>query len=192
MQRRTLIATVGAVIGTGIGATAYTSATVDRSATIDVVTDDTGLIGLGTGTSGDLIYQDGNGALAIDLGAGNATGANVNSTFTFGTESDALNSYGFTLTNNDTTARDVTLDYTLANTDPDTNNPNVQFKVYDDTGAAVEVDGTTGDMLSIADESAGYTITGAPAGTAYYIVLVVDTNGLDSTADLSGTLTVSA
>lgn len=191
MQRRTLITAVGAVLGTGIGATAYTTATVDRSATIDVVSDDTGLIGLGTGTSGDLIYQKANGTLAIDLTQGSATGANVNSTFTFGSESDAANSYGFTVTNNDTAARDVTLDYTLTNTDPDTNNPNVQFKVYDSTGAAVETD-TNGNTISIADESASYTISGAAAGTAYYVVLVIDTNGLDSTADLSGTLNVTA
>lgn len=177
-------------MGTGIGAAAYTSASVDRSATIDVVTDDTGLIGLGTGTSGDLIAHN-NGALAIDLTAGTASGANVESTFTFGDEADAANAYAFTVTNNDTAGRDVTLDYALTNTDPDSNNPNVQFKVYDNTGAAVETD-TNGNTISIADESASYTITSAGAGTAYHVVLTIDTTNLDSTADLSGTLSVTA
>lgn len=192
MQRRTFIASIGAVLGTSVGAAAYTNATVARNANINVVTDDSGLIGLGDGTSGDLIDYNDQGGLTIDLTRGSAAGANAEAQFAFGDSENAATAYAFTVTNNDTAARDLTLDY-LIDTDPDTTVDYLQFKVYNASdGSPLEEDGTTGEILSVATETSSYTISGAEAGTPYHVVLEIDTTGLSDTADLSGDLEITA
>ena len=193
MKRRTLIASIGAVAGTTLGAAAYTSATIDRSATIDVVTDDDGLIGITDSGTSSLITQNGSG-LATDMSTANASGVNVDSTLTFGDETSAGTVYAFSVANNYSTARAVTLAYTLDGADP--SGDNVQFKVYNADGTALEADTTTTPetLLSVATETANYTIseTAASPGTLFHVVLVIDTTGVDNTANLSGTLSITA
>lgn len=165
-----------------LGVSAYTTGSVDRSSNVNVVNDDAGLIGLADGTSGNLIQQNSTGALTIDFTRGGASGVNTEAHFELGNPSDPTNQSAFNVTNNDAESHDLTIEYTGATGTSDTD-ANIQFQVYDNTGTSV---GT------VSEESTSLTITGAPSGATYYVVLVVDTHGLDTTADLSGTLTVSA
>lgn len=166
-------------MGTGIGATAYTSAAVTRDATIGVKTDSTALITLTASATFSQITEDGTGQLAI-----NFTSLNGDSEFVFGDTSAPGTTNAFSLSPSE--SRDVTLAYSLNSTDPAASNPNVQFDVYTD-------DGTTVTSVATASEEASGTITGATAGTTYYVVLTLDTTNVDtSTTDLSGTLTITA
>ncbi len=74
------------LVGTvSIGASAFTAATVERSANVDVVADNEGLLALTDGNSGNLVSQDGSTEqLGIDLESGTAAGANPNATFELG------------------------------------------------------------------------------------------------------------
>lgn len=181
MQRRTLIASVGAIMGTGIGATAYTSATVNREATISVATDSTAQIELTAGGFDQITENTTTGVLDI-----NFPSLNSNSTFVFGDSGGPQASHAFTLTHNEAD-RDVALDYAFTNADPDGTTVNVQFEVFTDDGA-----GTVASQ-AVADEDTTGTITSAVSGQTYYVVLTIDTTGVDvSTNDLSGTLTISA
>ena len=57
------------LVGTvSIGASAFTAATVERSASVDVVADNEGLLALTDGNSGNLVFQDGSTEqLGIDV-----------------------------------------------------------------------------------------------------------------------------
>lgn len=194
MKRRNVILTAGTIVGGSIAATAYTSGSVTRDASIDVVSDDAGLIALGDGTTGTLISHDGTGRLTIDLTRGGANGANVDSTFKFGDAADAANSYAFTITNNDTQARDIKVDFTLNSGDPDGTVENLQFKLYNSDGSPFDSD-VDGNILSTATESAAYTASGVASdgSQTLHVVLEVDTTGLNAeTDDLSGNLEISA
>ena len=165
-----------------LGVSAYTTGSVDRSSSVNVVTDDAGLIGLADGTSGNLVQQNSTGALDIDFGRNGATGVNTAAHFELGNPSDPTNQSAFNVTNNDGEAHDLTIEYTGVTESQDTD-ANIEFQVYDSTGTSV---GT------VSEESTSLTITGASSGATYHVVIVVDTHGLDTNADLSGTLTVSA
>lgn len=182
MKRRTFIATTGAVVGTGIGATAYTSATVTRSATIGVKADSTALIGLSPSADFTQITEDGTtGELMI-----NFTSLNANSEFVFGDPADPSNVYAFTITPSE--GSNVTFAYSLdSGTDPSGTNPNVQFEVLSwDSGTS------TATSQAVASEETDDSFT-ATAGTTYYVVLTIDTTNVDiSTADLTGELTITA
>lgn len=182
MRRRTLIATVGAVMGTGIGATAYTSATVTRDATIGVKADDTALIKLTPSPSFSQITKNATtGTLSI-----NFTSLNAESEFVFGDANSPNTTNAFSITPSE--GRSVTLSYTLnSGTDPAATNPNVQFEVFSwDSGTS------TATSQAVASEETDGTFT-ATANTEYYVVLTIDTTNVDiSTADLAGTLTITA
>jgi hypothetical protein len=169
------------VLSTAVAATAFTSGSVERQANVNVVSDDAGLIGLSDGTSGDLVYQNSTGALDIDFTAGTANGANTEGHFELGNPSDAPNQSAFNVTNNDAEAHDMTFDYTLDGSEGQDTDANIEFQIYDSTGTQV---GT------ISEESGTFTQNVA-SGDTLYVVVVVDTHGLDDTADLSGTLDVS-
>ncbi|MFC7166102.1 hypothetical protein [Halospeciosus flavus] len=164
-----------------IGASAYTSATLSRTASVDVVNDDAGLIGLADGSSGDLVYNN-SGQLAIDFARGSATGANANATFEIGNTADPVNGSAFTITNQDITSHSFTVSYTGAGGTAVTAT-NIEFQIYDGTGASV---GT------VSEENTSTTLSGIGSGTTLYVVIVVDTTGLSSADDLSGSLEISA
>lgn len=170
------------VVSATLGASAYTTGSLTRSSSVDVVSDDAGLIGLTDGTSGDLVYQNTDGQLAIDFAQGGATGANTNATFELGNPSDPTNATAFNITNQDATAHDLSVSYTGAGATGDSTNA-IEFQIYDSTGTSV---GT------VSEESTSATINGVGSGETLYVVIVVDTTGLSSADDLSGTLEVSA
>lgn len=178
MKRRTLIASIGAVAGTTLGAAAYTSATVNRDATIAVETDQLGLIQLTPSADFSQITEDGTtGALSIDFSQ-----LNVESEFVFGDATAPGTTNAFSLMQNESD-RDVTLEYVLANTDPSAD-PNLTFDIFTDDGAGtVTSEGT-------ATEDTVATIS-TLSGTEYYVVLTINTAGMDQTTALDGTLTIS-
>lgn len=183
-MRNTIAVLFVAVLAVGavIGASAYTSGSVSRSANVNVVSDDTGLIGLTDGTSGDLVYQDTSGQLAIDFTAGGAGGVNSDATFSLGDSTDLTNQNAFNITNNDATSHDLTIEYTGAGATGD-GTAAISFRIYDGTGT---------EVATVTEESTSATITGAASGASYDVVIEIDTTGLSNADDLSGTLTVSA
>lgn len=177
-----VLAMVVIAVTATLGVSAYTTGSVTRDSNVNVVTDDKGLIALSDGTSGGLVAQNSTGALNVDFTAGGASGVNTAAHFELGNPSDPTNYSAFNISNLDAESHDLTVSYTGAGGTTDTD-ANMEFQIYDSAGTKV---GT------VSEESTSATITGASSGATYYVVIVVDTTGLDSTADLSGTLEVSA
>ena len=90
MERRKFVVGLGSLAAGGaaaIGTGAYSSGTVSgREASIEVVNDDNGLIGLHAGSQTDLVYQNGAGKLTIDLSRAMGEGVNPDSKFYIGEE----------------------------------------------------------------------------------------------------------
>lgn len=174
------------VLATGlIGASSFTTATLNRQASIDVVTDQNGFIGLTDEHSSDIINQTADGALTIDFAQNSATGVNVDSVYEIGdpSPSDAPNQSAFSITNNDGISHDITLNYSVTTGDGvGSAGNNTEFHVFQSDNTPVTV---------ISEEDSGSTFSLA-SGTTYYVVLVVDTNGLSQSDDLSGTLEITA
>jgi len=181
LTKTLLVAGVLLVAGISVGTSAFTTAQVDRQANVDVVADEAGLLGLTDGTSGDLVFQNGEGQLGVDFTAGTAGGANTNALFELGNPDDPTNSQAFMITNNDVESHVINTEY-RANTSDATTEDNLKFEVYDGSGALV-------DTISASGSTASWS---APANTAFYVVITVDTGHssdlLGPDADLSGTL----
>ena len=167
-----------------LGASAYTTGNVSRTANIDVVTDDAGLIALADGTSGDLVTQSGD-QLAIDFTAGGAGGVNTDAHYELGNPSDPTNQTAFNISNLDAEAHSFTVEYTNVNTNATGDGTeNIQYRVYDSSGT---------EQAIVSEESTSNSATiNVASGETLYVVMVIDTTGLDSSADLSGTFNVSA
>ena len=171
------------LVGTvSIGASAFTAATVERSANVDVVADNNGLLALTDGDSGNLVSQDGSTEqLGIDLESGTAAGANPNATFELGNPAAPTTSNAFTIENQDAEQHQINVEYTGADTNSE---DNLLFEIYDSTGTSV---GT------VTEEGTTASFT-APATDTFYTVVTVDTGGgsaatdLTSASDLSGTV----
>jgi hypothetical protein len=169
------------LVASVIGASAFTSGSVERTSNVNVVNDDTGLLALEDGTSGGLVYQNSTGALEIDFTKGGASGANVEAHYELGNPSDPTNQTAFNITNNDAESHDITVEYTGAGSgDAD---ENIQFQVYDSSGTP---------LGTVSEETTSQTFSGVSSGTTLYVVMVVDTNGVTNSTDLSGTMNVSA
>jgi hypothetical protein len=172
------------VAAASFGATAFTSATVERQANVDIVNDNAGLLALTDGNSGNLVFQDANGQLAIDFEKGTATGANVNATFELGNPADPSSSQAFNITNQDAESHQINVSYDEVD---DNNNENLNISVYKDNG----------DFVDSATEEGESAIINANAGQNFNVVITVDTGGgdvstdLEDTADLSGTISVT-
>jgi hypothetical protein len=172
MQRRTVIASIGAILGTSVGAAAYSSANVTRDATFTVSTDaSSALIGLNAGsTSGVTESGDALSIAVQDL--------NTNGTFTYGDGANIGSSYAFSITNNDGSQRSFTLGYGTAG---------VTFELFQQG-----TDWTDATSLGVVDSTTDVTWTAA-AAEEIRAVMTVDTSGVASGAtDLDGTLTISA
>jgi hypothetical protein len=177
-----LVAGIILVAGVSVGTSAFTSATVERQANADVVTDSDGLLGLTDGNSGNLVYENADDQLGIDFENGTALGANTDALFELGDPATPGTSQAFQVTNNDAESHQITAAYTL---DADDGNAaaNLEFRVYDDTGTLVGTVTEEGQTVSM----------DANPTESYNVVVVVDTghgaaDTLTSTGDLSGTL----
>jgi hypothetical protein len=189
MVRKTslLALVVGLLVASSfVGAAAFTSATVDRDATISVAADDNGIIGLSPGSSSMVSLTE--GELTIDATTTDSDGINTDASVEVGDPANPSSTYAFALTNNAGSAKDLSLSYTLDDSSTDTDgSDNLQFAVYDSTGS--EVSGSGGYTFA---EGGSYEITDASSAETYYVVLTIDTGQGTNGDDLSGTLTVSA
>jgi len=182
MYQKTSVAAllVGLLVASSfVGAAAFTSASVDRSASMDVTTDSNGIIGLAPGST-SLVTQNATGALQIDAAVGSASGINTAATVEVGDSSNPTSTYAFNLTNNAGNAKSITLSYTVGGTDSNTGD-DLNFSVYDSSGSSVG---------SFAE--GGSTTVSASSGASYYVVITIDTAGNPASDDLSGTLSVTA
>lgn len=179
-MKKIFIIVVSAMLFAGLvaGASAFTSAEMTRSANVNVVADDSGVITLAPGTVGDTATLE-NGELNIDASP-NSTGLNVSGVFTFGDSANPTTEHLFTMTNTTAEQQTITMEYVNV-TDSQGNTGAVTYTVYDDTGTEV---GTFSEGSSL-DVTAG-------SGASHYIVMDVDTNNLDTAADLSGDIKISA
>jgi hypothetical protein len=173
------------VAAASFGATAFTSATVERQANVDIVNDNAGLLALTDGNSGNLVFQDANGQLAIDFEKGTATGANVNATFELGNPADPSSSQAFNITNQDDESHQINVLYEQV--DNGNTDENLNISVYNDKGNIVDSATEEGKIANI----------NADAGQNFNVVITVDTGGggvstnLENTDDLSGTISVT-
>jgi hypothetical protein len=175
------IAVIVIALTATLGVSAYTTGSLDRSSNVNVVSDDIGLIGLEDGTSGSLVQQNSSGALTVDFTNAGGSGVNTEAHFELGNPSDATNQSAFNITNNDGEAHDLTVKYTGADTGD--GDANIQFQIHDSTGTQV---------ATVSEDSTSATISSVSSGSTYYVVIVVDTHGVTTGEDLSGTLSVSA
>lgn len=167
-----------------VGASAFTTGSVARSANVDVVSDDQGLIALEDGTSGGLVAMQSDGTLAIDFTSGGAGGVNPEATYELGNANDPTNQTAFNVSNRDAESHDLTIEYTgVAGAATGDGTANIQFRVFDGTG---------NEVATVTEESTSATITDVASGDSLYVVLSLDTTGLTNSTSLSGTLTVSA
>lgn len=177
-----LVAGLILIAGVSVGTSAFTTADIDRQANVDVVADDTGLLGLTDGNSGNLVFQNADDQLEIDFTKGNASGANTDALFRLGDRTNPSVSQAFVITNNDAEAHTINATYnTDTNDAPDTDN--LKFEIYDDSNSLVGTVSAAGDTASL----------DAAAGESYNVVVTVDTGHdgatvLKSGDDLSGTL----
>ncbi|MFB6303928.1 MAG: hypothetical protein ABEH47_02080 [Haloferacaceae archaeon] len=167
---------------TVFGASAFTTATVDRDTNLDVVTDNNAVIGLTAGSSG-MVTQTSGGEVTIDSTVSGATGVNGNASFTIGNNSSATSTYAIKITNNAGTSKDFTISYSGFVTSDSAKS--LQFELYNSTGS---------HLATIEQGATSHTVSGLADGSSIYVVVEIKTtNGdLGSSHDLSGTLTVSA
>jgi hypothetical protein len=161
-----------------VASSAFTTMQLDRDASIDVVNDKNGIIALQAHPDSDVVTGTDTGALQIDFDQDNTgVGVNVNSTYTVGDNSTPTSTYAFNVTNQNTGALDLTINYTV--TTSLTAGSNVTFHVYDDAG----------NQLGTVSPGNPLTETLNPDETLYVVIEVE--GGTASTDDLSGTLTMS-
>ena len=178
----TVLAVAFIAVAATLGASAYTTGSVSRSANIDVVSDDVGLIGLSDGTSGDIVTQTAGGELSIDFAVGTASGVNPNAQYEVGDIANSNTTMAFNVSNLDSEAHSLTIDYTADDTTVNDGTANVKFRVFDSAGTD----------LGTASEESPLTVNSVAAGSTLNVVIVVDTTGLTNSTSLSGTLEVSA
>lgn len=183
MVRLPITVVLIAVLASGlvIGSTAFTTATLDRDASIDVVADGNGIIGLEDGTSGGLVTVT-NDVLTIDFDpSASGYGVNVDATYELGDDGSPTTDMAFNVTNQDTVDHTVQLSYAFDSSDPDDGVANVVYTVYSSSGT----------LVATVDEDTTDSFT-ASSGVTYHVVVTVDTTGLSASNDLSGTMTVTA
>lgn len=163
------------------GASALTSAYVDRTASIDVVSDDTGLVGLSDGNSGSLVQVSGD-QLQIDFSSSGANGVNTDGQFELGDPANGNQTYAFNITNNDDVAHTLSLNYTLDTAESESG-ANVTYEVYDSNNT---------QLLAATDENGEQSSStdALSSGETVHVVVIVDTTDKTSSDDLSGTLRV--
>lgn len=176
------------LIATAVGASAFQTATVDRSATVSVVSDNNALIGLHDGGSGNIVAQNGN-TLTVDTNhLNNAGGVNENATYHLGNLSDGDNVtttsdvYAFNITNNDNQyAHGYSLNFTQNNT---ASGANVSFIVYNQSSG-------TWNNLGTATAGKSYTTPKIASGKSVYVDVDINTHN-GKTSSITGNLNVTA
>ena len=184
MQRKAVLV-IGTVLiaSVALGSAAFTSGSVDRTATVDVVSDDQAYTGLQAGDS-VIVSQSTGGQLSIDFSqAANANGINGDANYTVGNKTgdfeNSTGSYAFNITNNDGSAHDYTLSYAF--TGSPSSSSTVTFTAYNSTDA----------QIATASDSSDGSFSLA-AGETAYVVMEVNSTGATQSNDLTGDLTITA
>jgi hypothetical protein len=188
VQKTSLLAlVVGLLVASSfVGAAAFTSATVERDATVGVSADSSALVGLEAGEV-DGVSESSDGELEIELGAGN--GLNIESTFTFGDSDSPSGTYAFAMANNGDSSQQYTVDYVQASNFADSDaDANLEFNFYNSDGTALT--GTQGSDVVITEDGNGQSFSLA-SGETVYVVISVDTQGLTKSDDLSGDIEIT-
>ena len=185
MNRKIIIVTVMLLAAAGITtASSFTTATLSRDTSINVVSDSNGVIALIDGNSGSMVSQKSNGELTIDFAAGSGSGVNVDSTYELGDPNDP-SQRAFNITNQDGVSHQIELNYTVSSGDGvGDGTSNVEIQVFDASGTNVATE----------DEDSGTATFTATGGETFAVIVVVDTTnvGVTDSSDLSGTLAISA
>ena len=183
MQRKAVLV-IGTVLiaSVAMGSAAFTSGSVDRAATVQVVGDDAAATGLapGGGANSGVVQYDSNNQLSIDFSdiSSNADGINGNANYTIGDHSSATSTYAFNVTNNDDVTRSYTLSYAFSGSPA--SNSSVTFTAYNSTGS----------KLVTASNSGSGTFDLGSTETAY-VVMEVNSTGTTRADSLSGDLTIT-
>jgi len=181
-MKKAAVASIALLLVLGaFGASALSTGYVDRTASIDVVADDSGLIGLTDGNAGSLVDTSGD-KLTIDFSQASASGANADGHFELGDPANGNQTHAFNITNNDNAAHTLSLNYTL-DTDDSESGANVTYEVYDSTNT---------QLLKATDENGEQSSStdAVSSGETVHAVVIVDTTDKTSSDDLSGTLRV--
>lgn len=120
--------------------------------------------------------SDAPGELLIETARGSAGGVAPDARYTYGDPGAPTATPAFTLTNAEATAHRLTLEYT--GDDIEDADANVQFRVYD----------AEGRRLATATEESGPVAVDMAGHERVYVVVVIDTHGLTTASDLSGSL----
>lgn len=176
-----LFAALLVVSGGALASSAFTTATIDRSAEMDVVADQNAIIALNDESPGGLVAES-SGKLTIDFNTTTGgSGVNPNSEYVIGDNSTANTTSAFSITNLDDTSHNISLSYTQEGTNAA--GDQVTFTVYDASNNLV---------ATVTDETAGATVTGVSSGATLYVVISVDASGQAVGEELGGTLTITA
>lgn len=170
---------VPVILATG----AFSSTTIERTASVNVASDSEGLLALRDGhPNQDIVVEKADGTLAIDLTPGDAAGVNKGGTFFIGSNDQPMSDHAFRIVHQGTQPVSITLNYDLSGSDP-SGSANVKFDVYD---------GVDGSHLGQATETAGTTVPNVQPGDTLYVVVEIDTKGVSKGNDLSGAMDISA
>lgn len=174
-----LVLGVPVILATG----AFSSATLEREATVNVASDSEGLLALIDGhPNQDIVVEESDGTLAIDLTPGDAAGVNQDGTFLIGSETDPSGDHAFEIQNQGTRTVSITMEYVLSGNDPDPGTPNVKFMLYESGPPPIVT----------ASEGTSVTVPSVDPGSSVYAVIEIDTKGISNGNDLSGALDISA
>jgi hypothetical protein len=205
MERRKFMIGVGSLAAGGAAATgtgAFTTASAERTVTVDVNGDQNSIISLIPNDDLSDISVNNDGELELDLSGASDEGVNINSKYTWGDPSDPSNKFAFAITNNDEQDYDnLVLQYELKNDDwfekyGDTKSV-IRFKAFG-PGDPVLGGGRFKTWSSLeAPTNSGNDVSGADAsfnsGDTVYIIVEVDTTAPAASIndDLTGTLTIN-
>lgn len=174
---------------TAFSSSAFSSATVEREATVSVATDDAALIALVDGhPDSGLIEQTSGGTIEIDFGRGGAVGVTEGAQFEFGSTATPASNHAFRILNQGPSAKDLDVSFALAGSDGGDSAQNVHFRFYHDVGT----DGSIDTTRTTSEEDAGATIPSVAPGDTVYVVVTVDSRNLGASEDLSGDLSIAA
>jgi hypothetical protein len=174
---------------TAFSSGAFSSATLEREATVSVTTDDSALIALIDGHPGSgLIEQTSGGTIEIDFTRGGAAGATAGVRFQFGSTSTPTTDHGFRIVNQGPSPHDLTVGFSLSGSDGGDPAGNVVFRLYHDVGT----DGSIESQTTVSEETAAATIASVAPGDTVYVVVTVDATDLGAGDDLSGDLSITA
>lgn len=157
----------------------FTLFEADRSASVDIVGDDEGILTLTPGENTDVVFLNDDEALELDLSETDADGLNVDSTLEIGEYDEPDESEAFRITNTLEEDIDVTFEY-----DTDQEDGEVNLNIVDDGGDEL-------GSFDATDEEADASF-GLDDGEDAYVAFEFDSDSLDAGEEFSGDMSITA